>query len=243
MALVTIRAGVQFRPDAAASFRRYEHRIGRRADVNRTVVPRLEQMTLWLLRQAGKYPYAVAHPDASNHVYQSDTRRGNAWDTDERNYALLAEYGWIAVWNDPRREPYEPWHLEYFPQHDQHRHEGIPTGSNATTLDTDPDQEDDTMRFIDGPNIIIWPNGVINSYGKDDYTLIQQFVRYPTHPDWSKGRGNFERAAWEAFNFGTSATAAAVVKSLPADVEGLSVDELAALIRDLIPDTWTVTAA
>lgn len=123
---------VQFRPDAAASFLRYENRIGRKADVNRTVVTYAEQEELYDLRLAGKYPYSVAHPKASNHVYRSDTDGGNAWDTDERNYELLEEYGWVAVWNDPSQEPYEPWHLEYFRSRDKHLNEGIPEDMGVT---------------------------------------------------------------------------------------------------------------
>lgn len=120
MSLTVIREGVQFRPDAAASFRRYEARLGRQASVNRTVVPRAEQAALYALRLAGKYPYPVAHPDYSNHVYEDDERRGNAWDTEERG-TLLDEYGWIAD------VPGEPWHREYRRAHDQHLNDPTPT--------------------------------------------------------------------------------------------------------------------
>lgn len=133
MPLIEIRPGVQFRPDAAASFRRYERDLGRPADVNRTVVPYDEQMDLYELRQAGKYPYSVAHPDESNHVYRSDTDGGNAWDTDERG-PLLDEHGWIAVYDDPNRKPYEPWHREYFASRDQHRNDPDPTQEDEMTL-------------------------------------------------------------------------------------------------------------
>ncbi|OJU42014.1 MAG: hypothetical protein BGN97_04460 [Microbacterium sp. 69-10] len=129
MSLVVIRPGVQFRPDAAASFRRYEARIGRQADVNRTVVSYAEQDELYKLRQAGKYPYPVANPRVSDHVYRSDTDGGNAWDTDERG-ALLDEYGWVAEFPDV-----EPWHRVYHPARDQHRGEPAPAGTTT--------QEDD----------------------------------------------------------------------------------------------------
>lgn len=116
MSLITIRPGVQFRPDAAASFRRYEHALGRPADVNRTTSSYAVQDNLYRLRQAGKYPYSVANPRTSNHVYRSDTDGGNAWDTDERG-PLLDEHGWLATVKG------EPWHREYHQDHDQHLHD------------------------------------------------------------------------------------------------------------------------
>jgi hypothetical protein len=135
MALVLIRTNadgeaVQFRPDAAASFRRMEAQKGRRLDVNRTVVPYDVQMDLWEKRQRGEYPYTVAHPDYSDHVYRSDTDGGNAWDTDERG-DWLEENGWIAD------VPGEPWHRRYVPGRDKRRNDPTPTNTNQSEEDND----------------------------------------------------------------------------------------------------------
>ncbi|MDF2826861.1 MAG: peptidase family [Mycobacterium sp.] len=131
MALTHIRTNsdgeeVQFRPDAAASFRRMEAQQGRRLDVNRTVVPYGVQMDLYRKRQRGEYPYPVAHPDYSNHVYRSDTDGGNAWDTDERG-DWLEDNGWIADVAG------EDWHREYRPNRDNHRNDPAPAGEANTT--------------------------------------------------------------------------------------------------------------
>lgn len=132
MSLITIRPGVVLRPDAAASFRRYERALGRPADVNRTTSSFAVQENLYRLRQAGKYPYSVANPRTSNHVYRSDSDGGNAWDTDERG-PLLDEHGWLATVKG------EPWHREYHRDHDQHINDPEPNN-----------QEDDMIINIQG---------------------------------------------------------------------------------------------
>lgn len=118
---------VQFRPDAAASFRRMEAQQGRQLDVNRTVVDYDVQADLYAKRQRGEYPYKVAHPDESDHVYRSDTDGGNAWDTDERG-PWLEENGWIADVSG------EPWHRRYVPSRDQRRNAPTPTPNPITQL-------------------------------------------------------------------------------------------------------------
>lgn len=143
MGIVHIRTNangeeVQFRPDAAASFRRVERDAGRRASVNRTVVAYDVQMDLYKLRQAGLYPFPVAHPDYSNHVYRSDTDGGNAWDTEERG-DWLDEHGWIAV-----IEEEEPWHREYQPWRDKHINDPAPAGASETP---EPEEEE-TMKAL-----------------------------------------------------------------------------------------------
>nr|WP_278101890.1 hypothetical protein [Microbacterium proteolyticum] len=116
---------VQFRPDAAASFRRMEAQQGRQLDVNRTVVTWDEQNDLYQKRLRGEYPYSVAHPDESNHVYRSDTDGGSAWDTDERG-AWLDDNGWIADIEG------EPWHRHYIPGRDRRRNDPAPTNTTNT---------------------------------------------------------------------------------------------------------------
>lgn len=136
MSLIRIRPGVQFRPDAAASFRRVEAEAGRLLDVNRTVVSYDEQATLYARRLRGQYPYPVAHPRYSNHVYRDDDDGGNAWDTDERG-DWLDEHGWIAD------VPGEPWHREYRPGRDRHRFDPTPTTEPADQ----PEEEEDEMDY------------------------------------------------------------------------------------------------
>ena len=77
---------------------------------------------------------------------------------------------------------------------------GSTAGLDATELPTN-ESEEDSMRFIDGPNLIVWPNGVLNSYELNVYTVIKQYVLYPTHPVWGGGRETFERELWAAFDW------------------------------------------
>ena len=140
MSLITLRLGVAFRHDAAASFARIERHLGREADVNRTTVAYATQLDLYRLYQAGKYPHLVLHPDKSQHVYKPTTDTGGvAWDTDERG-DFLDEHGWVIV------NRAEPWHREYQKLRDQHIREGWPT--STTTTPTDDEEEDDEMKII-----------------------------------------------------------------------------------------------
>ncbi|MAP64053.1 MAG: hypothetical protein CMH34_09995 [Microbacterium sp.] len=126
MALEEIRPGVSFRPDAAASWRRVEAEIGRELQTSRTSVDYDEQADLYALRQAGQYPYSVAHPDVSNHVYRSDTDGGNAVDTDEwadpAVVAVLEDHGWWRPYLPPN-PIVEQWHNDYDPARDNHRND------------------------------------------------------------------------------------------------------------------------
>lgn len=150
MSLVTIRPGVAFRDDAAASFRRLERDLGRQADVNRTTDSYDLQLGLYNAYQAylaGKGPWAplALHPDKSNHVYKPATNTGGtAWDTDDRD-AKLAEHGWIAD------VPTEPWHRDYIASRDQHRNDPAPASTPtapATHTPTYPQEEDMDTRSI-----------------------------------------------------------------------------------------------
>ncbi len=119
---------VQFRPDAARSFRRMERQQGRQLDVNRTVVTYDVQDDLYQKRLRGEYPYPVAPPWESDHVYRSDTDGGCAWDTDERG-DWLEENGWVITLEE------EQWHRVYRIWLDRH------------ITDPDPEQKDDDMQL------------------------------------------------------------------------------------------------
>lgn len=133
MTLVTLRAGVSFQADAAASFARMEADCGRRLDTNRTTSSWDEQMSLyvayWNYRKGiGPWAPLALHPSATLHVYRpGDPRSATAWDTDERGDWMNA-YGWIAD------VPGEPWHREYRAWRDTHRDR--PAGGGAVPLPT-----------------------------------------------------------------------------------------------------------
>lgn len=117
--LVTIRPGVTFQADAAASFQRVEARAGRRVDVNSTYRDWNTQMRLYLAYKLDPKSNPLAlHPDQSMHC------RGLALDTDD--HALMrsmGDYGWRAT------VPSEPWHFDYFRTLDKHY--GQPAGETS----------------------------------------------------------------------------------------------------------------
>lgn len=229
MGLVFIRVNddpqgtvVQFRPDAAASFLRLERRLGRKADVNRTVVPYEVQAALYAQWLAGKYPYPVAHPDYSNHVYRSDWNGGNAWDSDERNYDLWDEYGWVPTVKG------EPWHFEYKPARDQHRFDPEPT--------PEPEEEDTDMRAVElsgAPD-----SGIIIQAATPPYSIQRQTfdalvgayrLKSQVLADWQYG--TVVREQWIA-----AKTAAALmgneVKTVGIDLDDETVETIAQKVRD-----------
>lgn len=136
--LVTLRPGVTFQADAAASFQRVEKRAGRRVDVNSTYRDWEEQMRLYLAyqRDPKNNPLAL-HPDHSMHC------RGLALDSDDHTLMRsMDDYGWRATVQS------EPWHFDYF--HTLDKHYGQPSGGGETPLPTpDPQKAGDTvMRTI-----------------------------------------------------------------------------------------------
>lgn len=129
--IVTIRPNVQFIPDAAAAFMRWEARVraayGRNLDVNRTLTDWDTQMSMHLaslayLAGTGPYPghsYA-AHPKYSNHV------SGEAVDSDDWVHpdiiAWGEENGFIR---DSLNVANERHHFKYYRSRDQHYGEDI----------------------------------------------------------------------------------------------------------------------
>ncbi|KAB1867346.1 hypothetical protein [Microbacterium algeriense] len=78
------------------------------------------------------------HPDTPS-VHQ----RGRAKDTDERNVALMNDHGWFQTvyrWVNGRRTLVEPWHFEYDPERDNHRHEVIELVNDNGTWRVAPDE-------------------------------------------------------------------------------------------------------
>lgn len=147
MTLVTIRPGVAFQQPAAESFQRYEHALGRPADVNRTTVSWDAQMVKYRAYLAylagGPWAPLALHPSKTKHVYRpDDPTSATAWDTDEHGDQLLEEHGWIADVAD------ELWHREYRWWCDQHRHEGIPAAVGATPIPPSIPIQGDDMSII-----------------------------------------------------------------------------------------------
>lgn len=145
-----VRAGVQLAPDAAASFRRLEARLGRRADVNRTYADYNTQLRMYLAWQAwvtGRGPKPnhsrALHPDLSMHC------RGLAWDSDDWRtpgfIPLAAEYGWIRT---AAGDPSEQHHFEYQVWRDQHRNDPRPAGRSAAAPAPQIQSEEDEMLML-----------------------------------------------------------------------------------------------
>lgn len=119
--LVTIRPGVSFTPEAAASWLRMEKKVGRRISTNSTYRDWDAQYKLWLhWVQTGKPPRAL-HPDNSMHC------KGLAADTNEVTLLKsLRDYGWRQT------APDEDWHFEY--KRNEDKHYGEPTGGGSKPL-------------------------------------------------------------------------------------------------------------
>lgn len=104
--------------DAAASIHRIDRQIGHRVQITEAGRTYARQLYLWQQFVNGVPGFNRAlHPDnpLANHVL-ADGRRG-AVDSDEQTGVPWAEHGWILTASD------EPWHREYFAEHDQHRND------------------------------------------------------------------------------------------------------------------------
>lgn len=117
--IVTVRPGVQFAPDAAASFARAEAAWGRPITVTFSYRPwalQLQMYNTWNCYLAGRCPrpsyYRPIHPSLSWHV------KGTALDTPDWQLAgfvqHMREHGWLRVVSD------EAWHFQYYPRQDRH---------------------------------------------------------------------------------------------------------------------------
>lgn len=147
--LETIRPGVVFTPPAAASFRRAEHDLGRRIDVNSSTRDWDLQMSMYLAWQAwvngtGPKPWhaRAVHPKYSKHC------TGLAVDSDDWTRpgfnAFMAERGWIRV---AAYDPTEQHHFEYQWWRDQHRNRPAPAGTIEPIPVIEPEEEDEPMKY------------------------------------------------------------------------------------------------
>jgi len=93
---------------------------------------------------------------------------GNAADTDEGQtiHAVMEDHGWrrtVYRWVNGKWTLVERWHYEYFPQYDNHRHEGVPSGgATAPAITSKRSRHMDIYRCsdIDGNGNPGW--GVLN---------------------------------------------------------------------------------
>lgn len=149
--IVTIRPGVQFTPEAAASFRRAEADLERQIDVNRTYASyetQLRMYNAWLAYIQGRGPHPghsrALHPDLSMHC------RGLALDSDDWTEpgfnTFMAERGWIRT---AAGDPTEQHHYEYQLWRDQHRNRPASTPESEPLPSPEaPELKDITMRMI-----------------------------------------------------------------------------------------------
>jgi hypothetical protein len=151
-----LREGVGYEPEAAASMRRLEGRLGRWHDCNSSYRDWQEQMNMYLAWQrflnGGPYPghSRALHPDSSMHC------RGVADDSDDWRTPgyneLAAEYGWIRTAADDLTERH---HFEYQSWNDQHYGEPVPSDTEATPAEPIEKEDDMSLRihhqvFTDG---------------------------------------------------------------------------------------------
>jgi hypothetical protein len=111
------------------SLHRIDRQIGHLLDINEALRTRAKQQRYWDDYQAhlagGPWAPIAAHPD--------DTERarhliGYAIDTDEQITAVLNDHGWFHTvyrWVNGVYTLVEPWHYEYDPNRDNHRHEHV----------------------------------------------------------------------------------------------------------------------
>lgn len=187
LVIETVRPGVQFTPPAAASFRRLEARLGRKADVNRTYADydtQLRMYNAWQAWVTGRGPKPnhsrALHPEDSVHC------RGEAWDTDEwltpGFIPLAAEYGWIRT---AAGDPTEQHHFEYQSWRDQHRNGPVPTGT--PTAPPKPLEEDEMLMLnitgLGATHKVALGVGVFRHFvGGDPYEKIKNVSRI--QDDW-----------------------------------------------------------
>lgn len=140
----TIRPGVQFTPEAAASFRRAEADLGRSIDVNSTYRSWATQLRMWnawtaYIQGRGPHPghSRAIHPSLSRHV------DGLGLDSDDWTRPgfneFMAERGWIRV---AANDPTERHHYEYQAHRDRHRNRpATVTRPPATPIPTRPEDD------------------------------------------------------------------------------------------------------
>lgn len=180
----TVRAGVQFAPAAAASFRRVEADWGSRIDINRTYADYDTQMGMflaWNRYVASGYDRALypghsraLHPDKSMHC------RGLALDSDDwqkRGFnEVMAEHGWIRTAAD---DPTERHHYEYQVWRDEHRFDQAPAGDGSQAFD--PEEEDMTPEQVKQlAELHAW----MTSVERGGSGGVQVFQRVPGNPEW-----------------------------------------------------------
>lgn len=130
------------RPDAAASCRRVDAALGHPWQVTEAGRTWGQQNDHWLIYQRDGWPIAL-HPDTPS-IHQI----GGANDTNERPVALLNDHGWYQTvyrWVNGVWTLVEEWHFEYFPERDNHRHEGNPADNGSTPLDPSNEEEEYDM--------------------------------------------------------------------------------------------------
>lgn len=176
--IVTIRAGVQFTPDAANAFTRADAQVrrefGRGIDVNSTYRSWDKQMLMfvnWNKYVAGKGPYPghskAVHPSESFHV------SGLALDSDDwripRIVQILAENGFIR---NRLYVPNEQHHFEYIRSRDKNysKPSGKPSEKPEPIPVIVPEEEDDDMYK---------PTVHVRTEGATEYTLA--------HPEIGQG--------------------------------------------------------
>ncbi|WP_336642045.1 hypothetical protein [Microbacterium sp. USHLN272] len=127
---------------AAKSQARIDRALGHPQQITEAGRSWEQQNAHWLTFQKYGKPIAL-HPDTPS-VHQ----KGRAKDTDERDVALMNDHGWFqTVYRvvNGKRTLVEPWHFEYDPARDNHRHEVVELVNDNGTWRIAPDKEWDEM--------------------------------------------------------------------------------------------------
>ncbi|MCK2024070.1 hypothetical protein KZC52_14115 [Microbacterium sp. kSW2-24] len=128
--------------EAAKSQARIDRALGHPQQITEAGRSWEQQNAHWLTFQKYGKPIAL-HPDTPS-VHQ----KGRAKDTDERPVALLNDHGWFQTvfrWINGVWTLVEPWHFEYFPERDNHRHEVVELVNDNGTWRIAPEKEWDEM--------------------------------------------------------------------------------------------------
>lgn len=165
-------------PDPHLSIARLDARLGHRLQITEAGRTWEQQKAHW--DHFKKYGSPIAlHPNTPS-LHQI----GNAIDSDEAQefVDLMQEYGWrrtVYRWVNGKYTLVEPWHFEYFPAEDQHRHEGAPVAPIT------PKSEEDDMPVrvdINGKAYLVGPRYIKHMdtpASRDDTTTIMGTRVFP----------------------------------------------------------------
>lgn len=234
-AVQTIRVGVAFTSEAAASFRRCESDLGRRISTNSTYRDWDTQLRMfraweaWVAGTGPRPPHSKAlHPSTSKHCL------GLALDSDEWVNAsfnvFMAERGWIRT---AANDPSERHHFEYQATRDQHRNRLAGAGGSSGTSQRKKSEMHQARH----------PNGAISLIGELTYQHVtgnQYANNIPAHGDFIQYTA--EGYAQQIIDCETRATIDAARKAAQ-PISAINRDAIAAKVEANLADDFARLSA